>query len=235
MQKVEQVMTRDVVAVAPEAPLMEVARLLVEHGVSGLPVVDAERRVLGVVSEGDLLVKEAGHPTRSRRPLARIFGLSRDAREQAAKVEATTAGEAMTSPAVTVEAGRSLQAAAELMTRLGINRLPVVDGEGRLVGIASRADLVRAFVRSDAELVEAIRSEVLLDSMWLDPETFEVTASDGNVRVRGRVQRRSTADMLERFVSMVPGVVAVDADIAWSVDDRDIEAPGKDLISPYER
>lgn len=234
MQTVAQVMTRDVITVTPETPLMEVARLLVDRGVSGLPVVDHDGRVVGVVSEGDLLVKEGGVAPRSRRPLARIFEPAR-VRAEEAKVEATTAGEAMTSPAITVEPGRTVQGAAEVMTRLGINRLPVVDADGRLVGIVSRADLVRAFVRSDAELVEAIRSEVLLHAMWLDPDRFEVAVTDGVARVRGRVERRSTAEMLGRFVAMVPGVVDVDADIAWTVDDRDIEAPGKDLLSPYRR
>lgn len=234
MHTVAQVMTRDVIAVTPDTPLMEVARLLVDNGVSGLPVVDADRHVVGVVSEGDLLVKQGGAGAPSRRPLARIFEPAR-ARAEEAKVEATTAGEAMTAPAVTVEPSHAISAAAELMTRRGINRLPVVDADGRLVGIVSRADLVRAFVRSDEELAAAIRDEVLLHAMWLDPDRFEVAVTDGAVRVRGSVERRSTAEMLGRFVAMVPGVVTVDADIAWTVDDRDIEAPGKDLLSPYRR
>lgn len=234
MQTVEQVMTRDVITVVPETPIMEVARLLVVHGISGLPVVDAENRVTGVVSEGDVLIKEAGHPAPSRRPLARMFGLGRETREQQAKVEAQTAGDAMTSPPVTIGPGTTIQAAAELMTARRVNRLPVVDGDGRLVGIVTRADLVRAFVRTDEELAAEIRSEVLLDILWLDPEAFEVAVDNGVVHVRGAVARRSTVDMIGRLVRMVAGVVAVDVDVTWATDDSRIEAPDRDLLSPYD-
>jgi CBS domain-containing protein len=234
MRTVEQVMTRSVITVTPETPIMEVARILVDSGVSGMPVVDAQGHVVGVVSEGDLLVKEAGHPASSRRPLARVFGIGRESREQVAKVEARTAGDLMTSPPVMITAGRAIQAAAELMTARSINRLPVVDEHGRLLGIVTRADLVRAFVRSDEELADTIRTEVLLRAMWLNPERFTIEVTDGNARVQGTVERRSTAEMLARFVRMVPGIVSVNADIAWTTDDRDIEAPEPDLLSPYE-
>jgi CBS domain-containing protein len=234
VQKVEDVMTRSVITIAPETPIPEVARLLLEHGVSGLPVVTADGRILGVISEGDLLVKEAGLPRESGRPLSRLFGAGRPTREQQEKVDARTAGDAMTSPAITVGAAATVQSAAGLMTDRRVNRLPVVDADGRLVGIVTRADLVRAFVRSDADLVEAVRGDVLRATMWLDPDAFEVTASDGVVRIAGAVQRRSTAEMLVRFIRTVPGVVSVDPAITWSLDDRDIEAPSPDLLSPYD-
>ncbi len=219
MQTVEQVMTHDVITVTPETPINEVARLLVEHGVSGLPVVDAERHVIGVVSEGDVLVKEAGHPTASRRPLARLFGTGRESREHQTKVDAQTAGEAMTSPALTIEPFRAIRAAAEIMTTSSVNRLPVVDPEGVLLGIVTRADLVRAFVRTDSDLVEAIRSEVLVRTMWLDPDKFEVTVDHGVATVKGSVQKRSTAEMTAHFVAILPGVVSAESEITWTEDD----------------
>lgn len=233
MNTIQDVMTRLVVAVEPATPIREVARLLVERGVSGLPVVDAAGAVVGVISEGDLLVKEGGPEAVRHRPLARLFGESRETQEALARVEARTAGDAMTSPAVTIEVDQPITAAAALMVQRGIKRLPVTEG-GRLVGIVTRADLMRAFLLSDEELVETVRREVLLRQLWINPEDFEVTAAQGVVTVRGRVQRRSTAEMVGRFVRTVPGVVAVEADVAWSIDDGEIEAPAPDLLGPYE-
>jgi len=219
MQTVEQVMTRNVITVTPETPIDEVARLLVDHSISGLPVVDAENRVLGVVSEGDVLVKEAGHPMPSRRPLARFFGPGRTAKAQQHKVDAQTAGELMTSPALTLEPFRALRAAAEIMTTNKVNRLPVVDEDGRLLGIVTRADLVRAFVQTDEQLVETIRMELLGRSMWMDPDKFEVTVEHGAAKVTGEVLKRSTAETIERFLHTVPGVLSAETDITWTEDD----------------
>lgn len=233
MKTVQDVMTHPVIAAEPGTPIREVARLLIDHGVSGLPVVDASGAVVGVISEADLLVKEGGPGAIPHRPLARLFGESRETQEALARIEARTAGDAMTSPAVTIDADRPLQAAAALMVAKGVKRLPVTDG-GRLVGIVTRADLVRAFLQSDEELAESIRRDILLRALWLNPADFEVAASEGVVIVRGRVERRSTAAMLPRFVQMMPGVVAVEAHVEWSIDDGEIEAPAPDLLGPYK-
>ncbi len=233
MQTVKDMMTRPAISVEPGTSIRDVARLLVEHGVSGLPVVDARGAVVGVISEGDLLVKEGGPDSIRHRPLAHLFGESRETQEALARVEARTAGDAMTSPAITIDAQRPLQAAAALMVEKGIKRLPVTEGDV-LVGIVTRADLVRAFLQSDEDLAESVRRDVLLRALWLDPADFEVVVTEGVVTVRGRVERRSTAAMLPRFVQMVPGVVAVEAHIDWSIDDGEIEAPSPDLLGPYE-
>ena len=204
METVGDIMTRSVLAVRPETPLKEVARLLVERRISGLPVVDDAGRVLGVVSEADLLVKEQDPEALPRRPLARIFGDSAETRRLLAKAEARTAGDAMTAPAITIDAGQSVHAAAALMIGRKVNRLPVI-ADGRLVGIVTRADIVRTFVRTDEELAEAIR---------------------------GEVERRATVAMVERMVEMVPGVVGVTVHLAWSIDDQAFEAPAPDYFSP---
>jgi len=231
MNTVRDVMTRPVRSVRPETPLKEVAQILIEHQISGLPVVDAEERVVGVVSEGDLLVKEQGPGAIRHRPLARIFGESRETRALRTKMAARTAGDAMTAPAITIEASRPISVAAAMMVEHKVNRLPVTE-DGRLAGIVSRADVVRAFARSDSELAAEIREEVLRKALWLDPRKFRVDVRDGIATVTGKVDRRSTAAMVERMVAVLPGVVGVTNRVAWTTDDRDIEAPGPDYVSP---
>ncbi len=231
METVRDVMTRSVLSVGPDTPLKDVALLLIEHRISGLPVVDGSGRVVGVISEGDLLVKERQPDAVRHRPLARLFGESAETRQLLAKAEARTAGDAMTAPAITVEASAPVGVAATLMIDRKVNRLPVTEGD-RLVGIVTRADVIRTFARSDEELAARIRSDVLLRTLWLDPDLFSVEVSNGVATIRGRVERKSSAAMLERMAEMVPGIVAVTADIAWAIDDRDIQAPSPDYLSP---
>lgn len=232
MMKVRDVMTHSVLSVRREAPLKEVALVLVDHRISGVPVVDVDGAVLGVVSEADLLMKEQGADAVRHRPLARFLGESRESRSQLAKLAAVTAGEAMTAPAVTIESGRRISEAAALMIARRVNRLPVVD-DGRLVGIVTRADLVRAYVRSDDELARTIRDDVLLRILWLDPSMFTVVVTDGVASISGRVERRSTAEMVEQAVSMVPGIMDVHADVTWGLDDSRGEPSSVDPVFPF--
>jgi CBS domain-containing protein len=211
-------MTQDVVSVQPDMHLKDVARLLVERRVSGVPVLD-DGRVLGIVSEADLLINELGPDGVARRPLARLLGESQATREQFAKVEARTAGEAMSTPAITITADRPVTEAAATMTDRGINRLVVVDDDA-LVGIITRADIVRAYVRTDDELAETVREAISYKTLWKDPGAVEVTVHDGNVSIRGRVERRSTAAMVQRIAEMIPGVVGATADVDWEFDDQ---------------
>lgn len=232
MLTVRDAMTTHVVTVGPDAQLKDVARILIDAGISGLPVVDDRGAVLGVVSEADFLIKGQGAQAVRHRRLARLIGESEATREQLAKLAARTAGEAMTGPAITIEPGRLLQQAAAVMTEHQVNRLPVVE-DGRLVGIITRADLVRAYLRSDAELARVIREDVLLRVLWLDPAGFDVDVTNGVARVRGHVERRSTAAIVEEAISMVPGIVTVAADIRWTVDDRDIRPAAADAVFPH--
>lgn len=232
MMTVRDTMTRSVLTVPLIAPLKEVAQILVDNGISGVPVVDVDGTVLGVVSEADLLVKEGGRGAIRHRPLARFIGESRQSRAQLVKVGAITAAEAMTSPAVTITSGRPIHEAAAIMTARRVNRLPVVD-DGRLVGIISRADLVRAYVRSDDELAATIRNDVIQRILWLDPALFTVVVKDGVASISGRVERRSSAEMMERSAKMVPGIVDVDASVTWSMDDSTLEPAGLDAVFPF--
>jgi CBS domain-containing protein len=208
---VADVMTADVVTVGVETPLRDVAALLSERKISGVPVGE-EGRVVGVVSEGDIIAKERG-PRSERRSL---FGALLDDRATAElKLEARTAGAAMTSPAVTIAPDRPVADAAGLMVDKGVNRLPVVNADGALLGIVTRADLVRVFVRTDAELTNEIREDVLLNVLWITPGSVDVTVADGVVTLKGEVENRPTAEMLPGFVQRVPGVVAVHSDVTW--------------------
>ncbi|HSM38425.1 MAG TPA: CBS domain-containing protein [Candidatus Limnocylindrales bacterium] len=225
--KVRDVMTDKVISVHPETPLKEVARSLAEHGISGVPVVDDDNRVLGVVSEADFLLKEQDQPQPGRSLLFSWVFDREEGQRVEAKLHATTAGACMSRPAITVETDRGLREAAALMTRHGINRLPVVD-DGRLVGIVTRADLVGTFLVPDEDLRARITDEVLRETLWLEPDEVRVSVTDGVARLDGTVDRRSTATILERLVSQVDGVVGVESALGWDLDDRKI-APVGDL------
>lgn len=223
--KVRDVMTSQVVQVHPETPLKEVARLLAERGISGVPVVDEDRHVLGVVSEADFLVKEQGELAEHPSLVSWLFDHTEIERAEA-RLHATTAVAAMSSPAITIDADRPIREAAAEMTRHRVNRLPVVQ-DGALVGIVTRADLVATFLVPDAVLRRRIVTEVLQDTMWMAEDEIEVTVDRGVARLSGTVDRRSTATILERLVSHVDGVVTVDSDLRWELDDRELAPVGE--------
>ena len=223
--KVQEIMTREVVTIGPEAELRDVARVLVETGISGLPVYGARRELLGIVSEGDVLVKEGG-PRETDRSL--IGRLRRTEETTARKARALTVRDAMTVPVETISPHASVAEAARRMSDLGIQRLPVVRDD-QLVGIVSRSDLVRAFVRSDDEIRLEIREELLRRTLWLEaPDAVRVEVERGAVRLRGQVETETDAAVLTKLVARVPGVVSVDADLHWNLEDgerarRDLE------------
>jgi CBS domain-containing protein len=216
--RVREVMTQDVLSIGPDAPIREVARLLVEHRISGVPVCDTQDTVLGVVSEADILYKEhdpdEGH---LRGPLGWIVdGIPDPART--AKAAASTAGEAMTAPAVTIAQYTSVPEAARIMSERGVNRLPVVK-DGKLVGIVTRADLVRAFTRSDDQIATELREDVLGRTLWLEPDEIIVSVVDGVVGLSGQLRRKSDVELLVRLAERVPGVAAVESTVGWETDD----------------
>jgi len=219
--KVKELMTAKPATVGQTASLKQVAELMVERGISGLPVVNADGRVLGVVSEADIILKAASRPE-SAGVLGRFFvPKSVDERHLAA----TTAGEAMTAPAVTIEADRSVADAARLMVEQQVNRLPVLAG-GKLAGIVSRGDIVRAFTRSDGDIWEELNDDIRR-KLWIAPDELDIAVTGGRVEVAGRVTTRTEAELIEAFCWRVPGVVSVDCtELSWEADDQALRRPG---------
>jgi CBS domain-containing protein len=213
---VEQVMTQDVVVVTPETSLHEVAHLLASRGISGVPVCDRERAPLGIVSKTDILHKELGRREERRSSLRRFAGrLGGDRR-----AKARTAGDAMTHPAVVIDARASVAQAAKLMLAKRVDRLPVVTG-GKLVGIVTRTDLVRVFDRSDEAIATEIADDVLT-TLWVDPADVEIVVDEGEVTLFGELLRESDAKAVVALTSRVPGVVDVHSELSWQVSERDL-------------
>ncbi|GGY76324.1 hypothetical protein GCM10010363_66690 [Streptomyces omiyaensis] len=193
---VSDVMTHTAVAIGRDAPYKEIVALMDEWKVSALPVLEGEGRVVGVVSEADLLPKEAFRDTDP--------GPERD--EEATKAVAVRAGDLMSSPAVTVHAGASLAEAARIMARRRVKRLPVVNGIGMLEGVVSRSDLLKVFLREDGEIAAEIRRSVLDGTGFTG---LDVTVAEGVATLSGALSDRSLVPLLARAARAVEGVVDV--------------------------
>ncbi|MFS4094319.1 CBS domain-containing protein [Streptomyces sp. AF1A] len=205
---VSDVMTHTVAAVGRRAPFKEIVRLMQDWRVGALPVLEGEGRVVGVVSEADLLAKEElrdspGEGYRRLRPAADL-----------AKGEAVTAAELMSSPAVTVHAGATLAQAARIMARAQVKRLPVVDEIGLLDGMVSRADLLKVFLRGDDEIRQDVRREVVTRLFPPPNSAVELEVEDGIVTVTGRIRDHALVPVAARLVRAVEGVVDVRFDLA---------------------
>ncbi|WP_240677832.1 CBS domain-containing protein [Actinacidiphila soli] len=201
---VRDVMSVPAVSVPDDTPFLEIVRTLSREHLSAVPVVDADDQVIGVVSESDLLAKAAvlvaaPHPGPIRRLREhRLYD----------KSDGETASTLMTSPAITVRPGTPVADAAWLAARSHLKRLPVVDHQGRLVGVVSRIDLVRALVRDDARIREEIESRIIRHGFLLDPGAVEVTVENGVVSVGGKVDGSLIPTLLES-IEEIDDVVTV--------------------------
>jgi CBS domain-containing protein len=221
--EVQEIMVRDVVTVRPETPLKEVAATLLSIGISGVPVVDEDGMVLGIVSETDILQKELGAAQRSS-ALGHL--VRRSGGRVEAKVRARTAEEAMTGPALGVRATAPARDAATLMVDRHVSRLVVVDHQpvpgpvegGPLVGIVTRADLVRAFARSDDAVDQEIK-ELMRRNFGIPSGSVTVDVRDGEVVLDGHIDDRSTVETLVSSVAAVPGVVALVSKVSFRSDE----------------
>ncbi|WP_225094547.1 CBS domain-containing protein [Streptomyces sp. CoH27] len=198
------VMTHAVVAVGRKAQFKDMVERMEQWQVSALPVLEGDGRVIGLVSEADLLPKEefrGSDPDRftQRHRLADL-----------AKAGAVTAEELMSTPAVTVHADATIAEASRIMALRHVKRLPVVNTEGLLEGVVSRADLLKVFLRPDNDLADEIRRDIV-DVLFPAPvEPVHITVADGVATLTGRVQDAARIPLATRLVRGVEGVVGVD-------------------------
>jgi len=227
---VADVMTKDIVVVGPQAGFKECVDLLLLHGVSALPVVNGEGKLLGIVSEADLLAKEEQRGAKRPR-----VGLIRRQRRHAS---GRTASDVMSSPAIAIGPAASVPEAARLMHRERVKRLPVIDAEGRLVGIASRSDLLKTFMRSGESIRSEVADQVLKKTLFIDPKDIGVEVEDGLVRLSGELETKSLTDLVVRLVERVEGTVGVDSKLTYRLDDTSLRVglpPSALQLSAQER
>ena len=212
---VKDLMTPQVVTIGPATPFKEIVARLANHRVSAVPVVDDDGLVLGVVSEADLLLKEEFPDPDADIPLfwTKRRRLERD------RAAATTARDLMSVAVVSIAPDATVAEAARRMHSAGVKRLPVLDEGGRLVGILSRADLLKVFNRPDQAIRREIMDEVIVGEFMMDPNRFFIHVTDGAVVLQGRVERRSLLPSLVRAVHSVEGVVRVKNRLTFDIDD----------------
>jgi CBS domain-containing protein len=207
--RVKDVMTTRVVAVRKDTTFKDIVALLTEHRVSAFPVVDEEEKVIGVVSEADLLSKEA--------LVAAIGGLAgrlgrtggSPYHDGFAKAAAVTAVDLMTKPPVIVTPDEPVTSAARLMYHGRVKRLPVVGVKGELVGIVSRSDVLSVYSRPDEEIRQEIMKNVIGNEFLADPDRFGVTVSSGIVTLQGHPETVAKGRDIVAEAWHVEGVVSV--------------------------
>jgi CBS domain-containing protein len=212
---VADVMTTAVVSAHEGAVFKEIVDAIARNHIGAVPVVDEEHRVLGVVSESDLLARLAGDhgtPPRGHRLWA--------ANENNHKIRALTASELMTSPAVTTTAASSIAEAARHAARARVRRMPVVDASGVLVGMVTRGDLLRIFLRPDDQIRDEIIDSVLANGLPSDAGPVQVDVQEGIATLTGHLDTGIEVEALLRRVGQIEGVVAVANKLSFRVEDR---------------
>ncbi len=210
--KVKDLMTAEVVTIGPGEAIKDAARLMVDSGVSGVPVVDDDARLVGIITEADFVAGEAGRRADQRAGLLRLLINRQTIGDEQLKVS-----DVMTPDVVTVGPEDDHTEAARRMDREGVKRLVVTDNE-RVVGVLSRADVMRAFVRSDEDIVSEIKDRLIRDVLWIDPARVRVESEDGNVMLDGQLENKSDATLLVELVRRVDGVASVNDQLSWEYD-----------------
>lgn len=204
--RARDVMTSPAVTVRPDTPVVEAARIMARRRISGLPVVDEDGHLMGIVTEADLLLKEAGP---GGLPLVAFHaeGPPPDVQPLLRRYEGRLVGEVMTREVVAAQEDTPLQQVAALMARKNVNRIPILRG-GVVVGVVSRNDVLKAFLVEDEELVRRVQET--LEELGLPPDRVHVEVQDGVVRLRGQVDSPGEARVVALCVRGLDGVVAVD-------------------------
>ncbi|MFM9589259.1 CBS domain-containing protein [Streptomyces scabiei] len=211
---VGDVMTDDVVQAHRRTPFEDLVELLDRHRIGGLPVVDADDKVVGVVSATDLARGRAGsRQVRHEQGGAPGSGL------RSATLSGALAEELMSSPAITVHPEQLVPEAARLMDRHHVERLPVVDEEDRLIGIATHRDLLRVFLRTDGQIRRQVIDEILVGALGLPADAVTVSVRDGVVVLKGCLERRGDIPLAVRAAWRVEGVIGVVNALGHRADD----------------
>jgi len=214
--RAREIMSTPVTTVAPEASLKEIAEVMTTHGVSGVPVVDRDGRPLGIISESDFLEREEyANRTGVFDRLAETLGAT-------TRWHGRTAAELMTRSVITAGPDATGRELGHLMTRHAINRVPIVE-DGRVIGIVTRADLLRTLARPDDAITAEVRWR-LQHELWINPDDLRIDTRDGIVTVAGSVETRTDAELVRRWVVSTDGVVDADTqDLRYTMDDRRIK------------
>jgi predicted transcriptional regulator len=200
--QVVDLMTTNVISVSPETPIKDAARLMFRHRVSGLPVIGSAGQVLGIITEADFLRLE----------------VARSSEAEVSPVDSV--GEVMSSGVVTVGADMGVAEAAQIMVVQDVKRLPVVDDDGKLVGILSRLDVVAVFTRPDEVIEDEIREDLLRRVLFVDPDDIDVAVANGVVTFTGEIGTANEARLLEELARRLDGVMRVESRLTWRLDDN---------------
>jgi CBS domain-containing protein len=214
--KVRDLMTTEPITTTADAPLKEAARTMVREKISGLPVMEGDKLV-GMVTEGDFLRQEANRDQPYRLSLLEaLFG------DGGAEPAVETVGEVMTEPVITITPDATVSEAARVMSHRKVKRLPVVDDEGKLIGVISRADIVNAFTKPDEVIEDEVREDIVRRLLFLEPDAVDVSVKEGVVTLSGELENHTEAHLLEELTRRIAGVVRVVSNLTYEVDDERI-------------
>ncbi len=219
--RIRDLMTTDVLTIGPETPLKEAARRMLEVGISGLPVTNDDDDLVGIITEADFVATEADRRVTQRAGLLRLLRRDVEIPSQERLV-----GDVMTSEVKVVDPESDHAEAARLMLREGVKRLPVV-ADGRLIGLVSRTDILKAYVRSDKEIIDEIRGHLMKDVLWIDPRRAAIECVGGNVDISGHMETKSDAGLLIELTKRLDGVISVKDHLTWEIDNTKLA-----MVSP---